>query len=281
MARSKINAGYKIIESVKPTDETEFVLGQNIHNPNLYVTWRCINNGKDYYAGQYCEGLLQARKNLYERALTSLNHALPTIDKNIDADSIMRDVNGEKLVFKLTPEEMEHIWDIVSQENIVNDIKYRLREKYNLTDDELKEKVLSDNAQLIEEIGQKFRSDGSMVGDSFWTTLDTYLDERISDFKLPEQIVYMESFDYANQHGAIAQFQESHKKNMDCLWEIKATAEIYASGGRIDTFIQDLTEKYGIERPLYILSRTVQAVNDDRFTQNKRNCSAVQLSRYW
>lgn len=57
-----------------------------------------------------------------------------------------------------------------------------------------------------------------------------------------------------------------YKEDMSCLWDIKATAEIYAIDGRLDDFLKALTEKYGTERPLYVLSRTIQEVDDMRFS---------------
>lgn len=78
--------------------------------------------------------------------------------------------------------------------------------------------------------------------------------------------LYTQSFDYAQEHGEVKEFQASHKDNMSCLWDIKATAEIYAIDGRLDDFLKDLTEKYGTERPLYVLSRTIQQVDDMRFS---------------
>lgn len=78
--------------------------------------------------------------------------------------------------------------------------------------------------------------------------------------------LYTQSFDYAQEHGEVKEFQTSHKDNMSCLWDIKATAEIYAVEGRLDDFLKDLTEKYGTERPLYVLSRTIQEVDDIRFS---------------
>lgn len=77
--------------------------------------------------------------------------------------------------------------------------------------------------------------------------------------------VYKQSFDYANEHGENKAFHESHKANIACLWDMKATAEIYAAEGRMDKFVEDLSEKYGTERPLFVLARTVQAVDDSRF----------------
>ena len=82
--------------------------------------------------------------------------------------------------------------------------------------------------------------------------------------------LYTQSFDYAQEHGEVKEFQASHKDNMSCLWDIKATAEIYALDGRLDDFLKDLTEKHGIERPLYVLSRTIQEVDDMRFSPEAR-----------
>lgn len=78
--------------------------------------------------------------------------------------------------------------------------------------------------------------------------------------------LYTQSFDYAQENSEVKEFQASHKENMSCLWDIKATAEIYAVEGRLDDFLKDLTEKHGVERPLYVLSRTIQEVDDMRFS---------------
>ena len=82
--------------------------------------------------------------------------------------------------------------------------------------------------------------------------------------------LYTQSFDYAQEHGEFKEFQASHKDNMSCLWDIKATAEIYAIEGRLDDFLKDLIEKHGVERPLYVLSRTIQEVDDMRFSPEAR-----------
>ena len=40
MQDKRINAGYEIIKSF-PVGNTEFVLGENIHDRARYVTWEC------------------------------------------------------------------------------------------------------------------------------------------------------------------------------------------------------------------------------------------------
>ena len=40
----RINAGYEIIACL-PIGNVEFVVGQNIHNPNMFVTWEYKKEG--------------------------------------------------------------------------------------------------------------------------------------------------------------------------------------------------------------------------------------------
>ena len=92
------------------------------------------------------------------------------------------------------------------------------------------------------------------------------IEEKTAEQTEERSKLYTQSFDYAQENGEVKEFQASHKDNMSCLWDIKATAEIYAIDGRLDDFLKDLTEKYGTERPLYVLSRTIQQVDDMRFS---------------
>ena len=47
MQDKRINAGYEIIKSF-PVGNTEFVLGENIHDRARYVTWECTG-GNNYF----------------------------------------------------------------------------------------------------------------------------------------------------------------------------------------------------------------------------------------
>lgn len=115
----RINGNYKIIESIQATDELEYVIGQNMNNLSQYVTWIYMRERDVYNGGEYCNSLLQARKNLLERALTAVNHAMPVSQPTVPENAISRDVHGERMSFELSGNEMDRIWDIVSQENIV------------------------------------------------------------------------------------------------------------------------------------------------------------------
>jgi hypothetical protein len=65
MQDKRINAGYEIIKSF-PVGNTEFVLGENIHDRARYVTWECTG-GNNYYWGHYFTDKDAATKDLYDR----------------------------------------------------------------------------------------------------------------------------------------------------------------------------------------------------------------------
>lgn len=64
------NQNYKILEQVEVGD-IELVLGFNAKAPQPYVTWKCKD--KDYYYwGHYFLNQLDARSDLYKRALEEI-----------------------------------------------------------------------------------------------------------------------------------------------------------------------------------------------------------------
>ena len=65
MQDKRINAGYEIIKSF-PVGNTEFVLGENIHDRARYVTWECTG-GNNYFWGHYFADKEAATKDFYNR----------------------------------------------------------------------------------------------------------------------------------------------------------------------------------------------------------------------
>lgn len=67
---ARINEGFLIVDSIH-AGSSEFVLGVNIHVADSFVTWKC-DKGTNYYWGHYHSDLLDAQKDLAERALAEL-----------------------------------------------------------------------------------------------------------------------------------------------------------------------------------------------------------------
>lgn len=86
--------------------------------------------------------------------------------------------------------------------------------------------------------------------------------EGISEF--PD--IYIQPYSHAAEYEEIPQFLASHNLNISCKYDIETTADIYYDVNNFDNFIKDITEKYGTERPLYVLSRTIQQANDNRYS---------------
>lgn len=67
----RINAGYEIIATL-PVGDVEFVVGQNIHTPNMFVTWE-YQKQRGYYWGHYMTDKDAAMRDMYERAEAELS----------------------------------------------------------------------------------------------------------------------------------------------------------------------------------------------------------------
>lgn len=68
----RINAGFEIIEAVQIADRVEVVLGKRETRFGIeYVTWWC-KDGTDYCHGHYIRSHIDARIDLYQRAIKEL-----------------------------------------------------------------------------------------------------------------------------------------------------------------------------------------------------------------
>ena len=156
---------------------------------------------------------------------------------------------------------MDHIWDIVAQENITNDIKHRIRERDDF-EDNVKETVISDNEILIDEIGRKYRSDVGVGGESFWYTLDAYSDEKLPEFKIPrfsKVPLYLESWEYACLNNKREQYNQSLQETIKCRDDMQKDISDHFDGYHIPVerainYIND----YGYERVMVVLANTIQ-----------------------
>lgn len=176
-AESRSNAGYTIVDSITANGR-EYVLGMNENDPAKYVTWLRVDDN-DYTWGHYFTSALQAQKDLLERALETVNKALPPKEAATEsADCITRFINGEEHHIKLTEDELNRIWDEGDMQIAVNDVINRLSEREDFAG-EIK-RITTENMDIIKEIADKFRADHGM-GDSYWNEMDYYIDERKSD----------------------------------------------------------------------------------------------------
>jgi len=79
--------------------------------------------------------------------------------------------------------------------------------------------------------------------------------------------VYYPSLEQASRNDESAFWCDSYNINMDCRNFIQDRAATALNTIELDSLIEDLVNHYGIERAMYVLSRTVQFSKwDERFT---------------
>lgn len=80
--------------------------------------------------------------------------------------------------------------------------------------------------------------------------------------------VYYPSLEEAERNNEKEMWLESYKINMDCKRAIEDRAMTCYNTRELDALITDLVENYGVERAMYVLSRTIQFGDwDGRFSE--------------
>lgn len=87
--------------------------------------------------------------------------------------------------------------------------------------------------------------------------------------------VYYPSIETASRQAETGLWMESNLINLDCKRFIESRASTAYNTRELDLFIKDLVEQYGVERAMYVLSRTVQYKEwDGRFSAVVRERTA-------
>ena len=80
--------------------------------------------------------------------------------------------------------------------------------------------------------------------------------------------VYYPSLEEASRRNEAALWCDSYNINMDCRNFIQDKAMTAMNSRELDSFIGELVRFYGVERAIYVLSRTIQFSDwDSRFDQ--------------
>ncbi|MBR5089992.1 MAG: DUF3849 domain-containing protein [Ruminiclostridium sp.] len=70
--------------------------------------------------------------------------------------------------------------------------------------------------------------------------------------------VYPHDLEYARSHNEMPALVQSMQANRMCAFEINHNADIYAISGKLDKLAEKIVEKYGIERPMFVLAHNIQ-----------------------
>ena len=84
--------------------------------------------------------------------------------------------------------------------------------------------------------------------------------------------IYYPSLEEAERNNEKEMWLESYQINMDCKHAIEDRAATAMTSRELDSLIEDLIQNYGVERAMYVLSRTVQFREwDERFSEIVKN----------
>lgn len=84
--------------------------------------------------------------------------------------------------------------------------------------------------------------------------------------------IYYPSLEEAQRNNEKEMWLESYKINMDCKHAIEDKAATAMTSRELDSLIEDLVSEYGVERAMYVLSRTIQFRDwDERFSEIVKN----------
>lgn len=87
--------------------------------------------------------------------------------------------------------------------------------------------------------------------------------------------VYYPSIETASRQDEKELWMESRRINLECKRLIEDRASTAYNTRKLDLFIKDLVDQYGVERAMYVLSRTVQFMDwDGRFSTVVRERAA-------
>ena len=85
--------------------------------------------------------------------------------------------------------------------------------------------------------------------------------------------IYMESYQYAYQHGEAEQHLASQRANIACRDAIVEAIDRHYHDNRLDTgaAVKEVVQQFGYERMFYVLANTVQAMeHESRMTPNNK-----------
>ena len=76
--------------------------------------------------------------------------------------------------------------------------------------------------------------------------------------------IYIPSARYAREHDEIALWRESYKINRECKKFINENASRAYHDHRLDIFVKELTDTFGLERSIYVIARTIVDADWDK-----------------
>ncbi len=158
------------------------------------------------------------------------------------------------------PEEiLNHAYEFIIREDIVCEMEF-----HDVSDEQAK--ALLASPAPLDEIFHEFEKMETDHMNNVRDCIDSRANKNIE--KLREALrnlpVYPHSSAYAKEHGEMETYKESHRANIDCKNMIEDSIAGHYRDNRLDPVcVQEVIERYGMERTAFVLANTVQDKNWD------------------
>ena len=153
------------------------------------------------------------------------------------------------------PEEiLNHAYEYANRQDIVYAMEY-----LDLTDEQATALLASPDP--LSEIYQEFADMEDSHMDDIRSCIESRGDKNAAAQReaLRTLPVYPHSSAYAKEHGKIETYRQSHRVNIDCKNMIEDSIAEHYRDNRLDLVcVQEVIEKYGMERTAFVLANTVQ-----------------------
>ena len=153
------------------------------------------------------------------------------------------------------PEEiLKHAYEYVIREDIVIEMEF-----HDLTDDEAR--ALLADAHPLQSIYSVYEDTESShmneIRDCIETRAKACVEEQREALRnLP---VYIFSATFAKEHGELETYRASHRANVDCKNAIEDAIADHYRDNRLDTScVNEVIDRFGMERVAFVLANTVQ-----------------------
>ena len=154
---------------------------------------------------------------------------------------------------------LNHAYEFIIREDIVCEM-----ECHDVSDEQAK--ALLASPAPLDEIFHEFEKMETDHMNNVRDCIDSRANKNIE--KLREALrtlpVYPHSSAYAKEHGEMETYRQSHRANIDCKNMIEDSIAEHYRDNRLDPVcVQEVIERYGMERTAFVLANTVQDKNWD------------------
>ena len=243
-------------------------------DPNVIRTFYDEQEAKDFYNEKV--GVLNSVKDNYG-------------SREIDYEAeVIRSVNAEFEIYKadVLSKPPEDIFYENYKIHVMTEFKEVIEEgsKDGYLEAEHYKALYEERGSILTELYNDFIGDEYASVNSYSETAEfikNYCERYHQSVMYADAPLYLETIQYASEHGELDEYSRSHRRSEECREAIdKAISQNYDGMRLKDGFIPDLINEYGAERVQYILATTVREnLSDGRYSpENKEWAQNIAVS---